>query len=125
MSVRILQLAAVLFVLGGSVSGGAQTHCSTVYPLRLGWAIDTCATDPAVSQPMQVLVDGVSVGSAVIVRIYHQAEGFAGVPQVAAFYSNGFVRLKQNADPDPPIPFGGSFILGPAYWSGAYYHNPS
>ncbi|RMD95464.1 MAG: T9SS C-terminal target domain-containing protein [Calditrichaeota bacterium] len=31
--------------------------------------------------------------------------------------SSGFVRLKQGADPDPPIPFGASMVLGPAYWS--------
>jgi hypothetical protein len=32
--------------------------------------------------------------------------------------------LKQNADPTPPIPFGSSFILGPAYWpdESTYYH---
>jgi hypothetical protein len=50
----------------------------------------------------------------------------AGRWNYAVIYASGFIRLKQNADPSPPIPFGSSFILGPAYWADAttYHHNP-
>lgn len=56
----------------------------------------------------------------------HETEDGLALPQVAVFYATGFVRLKQNADPLPPIPFGSSFVLGPAYRSDlpSYHHNP-
>ncbi|HLO30648.1 MAG TPA: carbohydrate binding domain-containing protein [Anaerolineales bacterium] len=90
-----------------------------------GWVLEMCLSDPNNTDLMEVVVDGVSQGSAVQVRIYHKAQNFAGIPQVAVIDSHGFVRLKQNADPSPAIPFGTSFILGPAYWTlSHYYHNP-
>jgi hypothetical protein len=100
------------------------SDCSTIYNGNNGWVIDMCATDPAVTTPMQVLVDGVSKGNAVLARIYHKSQSDPGTPQVAVIYSSGYVRLKQNDDPSPSIPFGASFILGPAYWTTTYHHNP-
>jgi hypothetical protein len=104
----------------------AASGCSTIYDGNNGWVIDTCLTDTAVATPMQVLIDGVSKGNAALVRIYHQAQSGIGIPQVAVIYASGYVRLKQNADPSPSIPFGTSFVLGPAYWTdlSTYYHNP-
>lgn len=91
-----------------------------------GWLIESCMSDPIVPQPMQVVLNGASRGEAALVRIYHKSQHFSGIPQVAVIYANGVVRLKQNADPSPPIPFGASFILGPAYWpdDSTYYHHP-
>jgi hypothetical protein len=84
-----------------------------------------CTTDPNVTMPMDVVLDGTLLGQAALVRIYHQSQSYPGSPQVAVIYASGFIRLKQNADPTPSIPFGSSFILGPAYWSDAttYHHN--
>jgi hypothetical protein len=75
---------------------------------------------------MDVGLDGVPQGQAALVRVYHQSQSDPGSPQVAVIYASGFIRLKQNADPTPSIPFGSSFILGPAYWvdTATYYHNP-
>jgi len=75
---------------------------------------------------MTVTVDGGTPYQAALLRIYHKSEISPGMPQVAVIYASGFVRLKQNADPSPPIPFGSSFVLGPAYWSddSTYHHNP-
>jgi len=75
---------------------------------------------------MQVLLDGDLRGEAVLVRVSHKSTQYSSVPQVAIFYSSGFLRLKPNADPSPPIPFGSSFVLGPAYWpdESTYHHNP-
>ena len=75
---------------------------------------------------MDVVLNGVQKGQAALVRISHQSQQYSGTPQVAVIYASGFIRLKQNADPTPPIPFGSSFILGPAYWpnSATYHHNP-
>jgi len=103
-----------------------ESGCSVIYNGGNGWVIDMCATDAAVTIPMEVLVNGISRGNAALVRIYHQSQSGPGVPQVAVIYASGYVRLKQNADPSPSIPFGTSFILGPAYWPGSstYYHNP-
>jgi hypothetical protein len=76
--------------------------------------------------PMAVTLNGASAGNAALIRIYHVTTG-QRMPQVAVLYANGFVRLKQNADPaGAPIPFGTSAVLGPAYWPKAttYHHNP-
>jgi len=109
-------------------NGVRSQDCSLIYqPVPPnGWLVEMCASDPFVPTPMEVVLDGVSKGNAVFVRIYHQSQNYTGIPQVAVIYANGFVRLKQNADPSPPIPFGASFILGPAYWpdDSTYYHNP-
>lgn len=129
--VALLGLTCVLAALSWSSSlhdngATAQGDCSTIYEPGNGWAVDMCATDPHVAIPMDVVLDGVAQGQAALVRVYHQSQGYAGSPQVAVIYASGFVRLKQNADPSPPIPFGSSFILGPAYWPDAvtYHHNP-
>jgi hypothetical protein len=117
-------LICLLFVNTGSVQ--AQSGCSVIYNGDNGWVIELCTTDAAVTTPMQIVLDGVSRGNAALIRIYHKSQNNAGTPQVAVIYASGFVRLKQNADPSPTIPFGTSFILGPAYWpnSSTYYHNP-
>jgi hypothetical protein len=104
----------------------AEGACSEIYPPAAGWAIDLCTDDPEVTTPMEVVLDGVSQGMAVMVRVYHETDDGASMPQVAVIYSSGFVRLKQNADPTPPTPFGSSFVLGPAYWpdQATYHHSP-
>lgn len=103
----------------------AASGCSVIYNSN-GWVIDKCTSDPAAPTPMQVLLNGVSKGNAALVRIYHKSQGYPGTPQVAVIYASGYIRLKQNANPSPAIPFGTSFVLGPAYWTNAstYYHNP-
>ncbi|HKZ87207.1 MAG TPA: hypothetical protein VJ793_26575 [Anaerolineae bacterium] len=75
---------------------------------------------------MEVVLDGISHSNAALVRVYHKSQSWSGTPQVAVIYASGFVRLKQNADPTPSIPFGSSIVLGPAYWPSfsTYYHNP-
>lgn len=110
----------------GVIQVSAASGCSLIYNGGNGWIIELCTTDPHVTTPMQVVLDGVSKGNAALVRIYHKSQNYAGTPQVAILYASGFVRLKQSADPSPSIPFGTSFILGPAYWPGSstYYHNP-
>ncbi len=109
-----------------SVAGQAQGPCELIFPPAAGWAIDLCRSDPSVSGSMEVLLDGADYGRAALVRVYHETGDGMRLPQVAVFYASGFVRLKQNADPDPPIPFGSSFVLGPGYWSGpaTYHHAP-
>ena len=109
-----------------SANSLAESGCTIIYNGGNGWIIDLCTTDPNVPAWMEVFVNGVSWGNAALVRISHQSQNGPGIPQVAVLYASGFVRLKQNADPSPSIPFGTSFILGPAYWPGssAYHHNP-
>lgn len=126
---RIFLITWLLAGLSGLLLSGpasAQSGCSTLYAPSNGWTIEKCATDPNIATPMNVVLNGASQGQAALIRIYHQAQSDPGNPQVAVIYASGFVRLKQNANPSPSIPFGSSFILGPAYWpnSSAYYHNP-
>ncbi|MCP4185897.1 MAG: hypothetical protein GY761_21760, partial [Hyphomicrobiales bacterium] len=104
-----------------------QTNdCTTIHDPGNGWVIEMCKENAAIGLPMEITLDGVVQNSGHrLVRVYHQSENDLGVPQVMVLYSSGFLRLKQNADPNPAIPFGSSFILGPAYWSGdTYNHNP-
>src|SRR5437879_1915754 len=119
--------AAVLVLTAVHPAAGAQStvNCSPIYSGG-GWAIDSCPWDPQVSATMRTRVGGISMGTASLVRISHASQAGPGTPQVAVIYASGVVRLKQNADPDPPLPFGGSFVLGPAYWSSAttYYASP-
>jgi hypothetical protein len=129
--VVLLGLACTLVVLNWISSlqdnrAAAQNDCATIYSPGNGWAVDMCASDPSIPTPMDVVLDSVQQGQAALVRIYHQSQDYGGSPQVAVIYASGFIRLKQNADPTPSIPFGSSFILGPAYWSdtATYYHNP-
>jgi hypothetical protein len=119
-------LALLLLFLALPGLATAQGDCTLIYPLGDDWAIDICATDAVITTPMTVTLGGVPQGTAALIRVYHTAENGATTPQVAVFYASGFIRLKPNADPTPPIPFGSSFILGPAYWPDAstYYHNP-
>ncbi len=120
---------ALCLAFGASL---AATHifaadgCQEIFPPSNGWAIDLCATDPQVPTPMAVVLDGVDHGTAALVRVYHETDDGSTLPQVAVFYASGFVRLKPNADPAPPIPFGSSFVLGPGYWPDAatYHHKP-
>ncbi|MGE5377513.1 MAG: hypothetical protein ACM3XO_20840, partial [Bacteroidota bacterium] len=98
----------------------APSGCSVIYT-GTDWVIDTCTTDPNISTPMQVLLNGVSKGNAAVMRVYHKSQNDPGTPQVMVIYASGYIRLKQNANPTSAIPFGTSFILGPAYGT---YNNP-
>ena len=75
---------------------------------------------------MEVYLDGLLQGETNFIKISHKSDTSANVPEVAVLYSSGFVRLKQNRDTSPPVPFGSSAVLGPAYWSdiNTYHHNP-
>jgi len=116
-----------LVAISASLHGiAAQSNCLTIYNGSNGWIVDKCGTDPNVGTPMEVVLDGISHSNAALVRVYHKSQSWSGTPQVAVIYASGFVRLKQNADPTPSIPFGSSIVLGPAYWPSfsTYYHNP-
>jgi hypothetical protein len=133
-STRLWVLLLMLCLLVANLGSAGTAHaspggCSVIYDGGNGWVIDQCTsdTDPDVAAaPMTVLLNGVSKGNALLIRIYHKSQSDPGTPQVAVIYASGYVRLKQNDDPSPFIPFGTSFILGPAYWAGpsTYYHNP-
>jgi hypothetical protein len=121
----VLLFCFALALRSCSQSGATPSSCAALYQGG-GWAIDLCASDPNIADPMRVALNGADHGDAALVRIAHQSQGWPGTPQVAVIYASGFVRLKPNADPSPPIPFGGSFVLGPAYWpaTATYHHNP-
>jgi hypothetical protein len=132
---QLLRTLAILSLFITSIGAASQVQaapggCSTFYNGGNGWVIDLCTSDinPDMKplQPMTVFLNGVSKGNAVLVRVYHKSQTDPGTPQVAVFYSSGFIRLKQNDDPSPTVPFGTSFVLGPAYRTGpsTYYHNP-
>lgn len=108
---------------------GLLPPCREIRGSTDGWAIDTCPTRPDLPRAMAVRLDGAPRGRAALARVYHRTEDGHGTPQVAVVYASGFIRLKPNADPPMPLPFGSSFVLGPGHWAEvagkpAYHHNP-
>ncbi len=73
---------------------------------------------PACQSPMSVYVDGVYKGTTFLLKFGH-LHG-SGFPEIAAIYNTGYLRLTP-----PGLPYGTSFVLGPAYWTsgGSYVHN--
>ena len=126
---RLLLLAcccALLVALGPQRPKAAQTACQVLYDGQNGWSIHLCPSDSAITTPMQVALDGVGQGMAARIEVAHMSQGSSGAPRVAVIYASGFARLKQNADPLSALPFGSSFVLGPAYWpvGEPYRHSP-
>jgi len=122
----IVAFHLALLVAADSRLGFAQSGCREIRPPTDGWVLDLCTEDPGFGERMTVVLDGLDEGTAKMVRVYHITDDGSRLPQVAVFNASGFVRLKQNADPEPPIPFGSSFVLGPAYWPDetTYHHSP-
>ena len=120
-----LAMLALLFLRSESTASTHET-CDILYETGEVWKIEICSTDPNITMPMSVTLNGVMQSQAAFLRIYHQTQNGSSIPQVAVIYASGFIRMKQNADPNPAIPFGSSFVLGPGYWSDAmtYHHNP-
>ena len=114
---------AAMLVAGALVA----QPCVQLFSGPEGWGIDACPSDASVTESMAVSVDGTARGSFALISVHHASPGDGTDPQVAVVYASAFVRLKPNADPSPPVPFGSSFVLGPAYWPDAqtYHHNPT
>jgi hypothetical protein len=72
-----------------------------------------------IQSPMTVRVNGVDQGSTYLLQFGH-LKSANDWPTIAAIYNTGYVRLTP-----PGLPFGTSFILGPAYWdsNNNYVHN--
>ena len=111
-STRLWVFLSMLCLLAVNFGSASTAHaspggCSVIYDGGNGWVIDQCTsdTDPDVAAaPMTVLLNGVSKGNALLIRIYHKSQSDPGTPQVTVIYSSGYVRLKQNDDPSPFIP---------------------
>ncbi len=112
-------LAIATIALSGLALAGSDVLGENSAPVfdNGEWVITLRVDDPAIpEQPMQVSVDGVPKGAAKIVQFANRTEAGDSFPQVVVVASSGFLRLKPGADPSPPIPFGTSVVLGPAYW---------
>lgn len=120
-------LTSVLLLPASPTPVAAASDCVNIVPLRAGWLVELCRSDPSVSATMAISVDGAPKGQAALVRVIHESAR-GSFPQVGVIYSSGYVRLKQNADPiGVPVPFGASAVLGPALWrsQSEYWHNPT
>ena len=109
-AVKQVALACALALLAGALAppahrAAAQGGCTVVYGPRDGWQVEACASDPNVPAWMEVVVDGRALGRAAFLRVAHRSAS-GDWPEVAVLYASGYVRLKQNADPRPAIPFG-------------------
>jgi len=125
-SITVALLLGLCLTVAFARGQAAPASCSPIYQ-DAAWTISSCPTDPSVPATMAVWLDGVAQPEPVArLEIAHLTDDGVDWPTVAVLYASGYVRLKPNADPMPPIPFGTSVVLGPAYWSGGiYHHNPT
>jgi len=86
-----------------------------IFDNTVWWIIKT--NGPIVQSPLQVYVNGQDKGTAYHLKFGHKAA--PDWPEIAVIYNTGYVRLTPFR-----LPYGSSFILGPAYWdsSGSYTH---
>lgn len=109
--------------VGTAIAAGLAIPSSALasageYDFVDAWWINLISGTPA----MDVYLNGNYQGKAQRVDFGHKVSGVNSWPTVAAFYSSSYIRLKEAVSPDTN--FGTSFILGPAYWSNGYHHNP-
>lgn len=64
--------------------------------------------------PFKVKVDDVTIGQTRLLTLANRVGRSDRFPQVLVISSSGYLRLKSGADPNPPLPFGQSLVLGPA-----------
>jgi uncharacterized repeat protein (TIGR01451 family) len=75
--------------------------------------------------PFEARIDGVSIGTTKLLAFANRLGATDRVPQVLVIASSGYLRLKPGGDPNPPLPFGQSLVLGPAIYStNTLYFNP-
>lgn len=64
--------------------------------------------------PFKVRIDDVTIGQTRLLTFADRVGRSDRFPQVFVVSSSGYLRLKPGADPNPPLPFGQSLVLGPA-----------
>lgn len=129
---KLTLVIALIFLISLASSQTAQEKPDELlYEKNNGWSIWGNFSDKYIDPTMEVILDGVSYGNMVRITVYHTSENSLGAPGVAMIYASSYIKLKQNADPTPYIPFGSSFVLGPAYngknntsEAYEYYNNP-
>jgi excalibur calcium-binding domain-containing protein len=78
------------------------------------WVIESGNGSGIPEDPFEVRIDGASIGQTRLLTFASRVRGTARFPQVLAIASSGYLRVKSGADPNPPLPFGQSLVLGPA-----------
>lgn len=64
--------------------------------------------------PFKVRIDGIPIGGTRLLTFANRVGRSDRFPQVLVISSSGYLRMKPGADPNPPLPFGQSLVLGPA-----------
>jgi hypothetical protein len=109
--VLILSIALTL-----AASAAIIKNETKIYEGQNGWAIWANFSDSHVGSTMKVTDGKNSTSNVSFIKIVHVSQKDPQrFPEVAIIYASGYIKLKQNADPNLTIPFGGSFVLGPAY----------
>ena len=114
---QIRQKGRFLFLLLGMIilpimQSQAAVTDTLIFDNAIWWIKLTDLPDPGIPDPqlpMEVFVNGVSKGNAYRLTFGHFKIG-GGYPETAAIYNTGYARLTP-----PGLPYGSSFILGPAY----------
>ena len=86
---------------------GIATGDENIFDNTVWWIVKS--NGPIVQSPMQVYVNNQDKGTAYLLKFGHKSGGVW--PEIAAIYNTGYVRLTPLG-----LPYGTSFVLGPAYW---------
>ena len=77
------------------------------------WIVE--ALDASIPEaPFEVRINGNPACATKLLAFGNRVSNTSQFPQVFTLYSSGYIRMKAGADPNPPLPFGQSLILGPA-----------
>lgn len=111
--------------LGGGGGGiGIDTapgpSCNATEVFRSGeWVVQK--QDSTIPEdPFEVFVNGQSCGTAKLLAFANRVDNTTRFPQVFTISAGGYLRLKAGADPQPPLPFGQSLVLGPAIFGTSF-----
>ena len=89
------------------------------------WIVE--ALDASIPEaPFEVRVNGNPACATKLIVFANRVSNTSQFPQVFTLYSSGYIRMKAGADPNPPLPFGQSLILGPAiFGTSASFPSPT
>jgi hypothetical protein len=115
--------------LGGPGTGNGNFTSGEVYEIVSNEVFDNgiwwieMGDAPAERSEMSVYLNGTYQGTTRLLKYGHKKEGLNTWPEVAAIYNTGYIRLIPY-----DLPYGTSFILGPAYWenldqANRYFHD--
>jgi hypothetical protein len=120
-----LALVAVGILVAAAMSAGDSRAAAPPTFDNGEWVVTRLEGAGIPERAFKVRVDGEPTGRTKLLGLASRI-GRDSFPQVLVIAASGYLRLKPGADPDPPLPFGQSLVLGPAVFaSSAEFPQPA